>query len=278
MARLGMLVPSSNTCLEPVTYQLIAAAGDDITAHFTRLEVTKISLDAASTAQFAAGSMRRAACLLADAHPDAIAWNGTSGSWLGLTVDEELTAMITEITGIAATTSTLALMTAFRAFGTRQIGLITPYTADVSERIIACYGQAGMPVSAAVHLGITDNNAFAAIPAQRIAAAARTVASSGPDALAIVCTNVRAAGLAAELEAELGIPVLDSVSATFWHMLQLTGAPRSVGGWGTLLAAGPLRARAPGPLRRAARRNRLRPGHATARLAGHRPARRSRYR
>jgi maleate isomerase len=83
MPRLGMIVPSSNTCVEPVTYQLIAAAGSDVSAHFTRLKVVRISLEAASTAQFATAPMRRAACLLADAHPDVIAWNGTSGSWLG---------------------------------------------------------------------------------------------------------------------------------------------------------------------------------------------------
>lgn len=73
MPRLGMIVPSSNTWLEPVTYQLAAAAGGDVTAHFTRVRVTKIALGEASTAQFAEAPMLQAACLLADAHADAIA-------------------------------------------------------------------------------------------------------------------------------------------------------------------------------------------------------------
>src|SRR5947209_6613284 len=100
MPRLGMIVPSSNTCLEPVTCRLAAATGDDVTVHFTRLEVTHISLGDASTAQFAAAPMQQAARLLADAHCGAVAWNGTSGSWLGLDRDQDLAAAITDAAGV----------------------------------------------------------------------------------------------------------------------------------------------------------------------------------
>ena len=37
------------------------------------------------------------------------------------------------------------------------------------------------------------------------------------------------------LEAELGVPIYDSVSATVWKMLTMTGcAPSAVAGWGSL--------------------------------------------
>jgi maleate isomerase len=239
-----MIVPSSNTCLEPVTWQLAAAAGGDVTVHVTRLRVTNIALDEASLAQFAEEPMRQAAALLADAHPGAIAWNGTSGSWLGIGRDEQLTAAITGATGVPATTSTLALMAAFEAFGARHIALLTPYTPDVGARIADCYGHQGLSVTAAEHLGISDNQAFAAVPAGRLAEAVRGLARARPEAVAIVCTNVRGAGLAAGLEDELGLPVFDSVTATFWHALDRAGAARAIGGWGTLLGSGALRARA----------------------------------
>src|SRR5476651_1416083 len=42
--RLGMLTPSSNTVLEPVTAQIVAGL-TDVTVHFSRFRVTEIGLD-----------------------------------------------------------------------------------------------------------------------------------------------------------------------------------------------------------------------------------------
>src|SRR3954471_12501245 len=131
-SRIGMIVPSSNTCLEPQTYRIL---GDrqDVTIHSTRIPVTRIALDDSSDKQFDSSVMREAAELLATANVDVIAWNGTSGSWLGASHDRALVREITDTTGIPATTSTLAYLEAFASFGTERIGLFTPYTADVNE-------------------------------------------------------------------------------------------------------------------------------------------------
>ncbi|MGW2766194.1 polysaccharide deacetylase family protein [Streptomyces sp. NPDC001275] len=105
--RLGMLTPSSNTCLEPVTYRLLGITGADagVTAHFARVPVTRIALDDGCDAQFDTAPMLAAARQLADAKVDVIAWNGTSGSWLGVDRDRALCAAITEAIGVPATTS-----------------------------------------------------------------------------------------------------------------------------------------------------------------------------
>ena len=63
--RLGMITPSSNTALEPLTAQLLAAT-PEITAHFARLRVTEISLGDKALAQFDAGPMLEAGGMLAD--------------------------------------------------------------------------------------------------------------------------------------------------------------------------------------------------------------------
>ena len=122
-----MIVPSSNTCLEPQTYRILGGR-TDVTVHFTRIPVTRIALDNSSDRQFDPAVMREAATLLATADVDVIAWNGTSGSWLGSAHDQDLVQEITEATGVPATTSTLAYLEAFRTFGTERIALFTPYT------------------------------------------------------------------------------------------------------------------------------------------------------
>jgi maleate isomerase len=87
--RLGMITPSSNTCLEPTTYRLLAGLTGETgaTAHFSRLPVRRIAIDAASDAQFTTDAMAQAAELLADAKVDVVVWNGTLGSWLGIDYD-----------------------------------------------------------------------------------------------------------------------------------------------------------------------------------------------
>ena len=66
--QIGMITPSLNTVLEPVTYELLRDM-PDVTAHFTRVAVTEVSLSDAASAQFAPAPMLDAARLLMDALP-----------------------------------------------------------------------------------------------------------------------------------------------------------------------------------------------------------------
>ena len=49
--RLGMLTPSSNTALEPITSAMLAGIAD-VSVHFSRFKVTEIALSETALAQF----------------------------------------------------------------------------------------------------------------------------------------------------------------------------------------------------------------------------------
>jgi maleate isomerase len=217
-----MLTPSSNTVLEPLTSAMLDDL-DDVTAHFARFRVTEIGLSPAALGQFAPEGILVAADLLADAKVDVIGWNGTSAAWLGFDRDEALCTAITERTGIAACTAVLAYRELFRLHSFERIGLITPYTGDVQERIQANWGSAGFDCTAERHLGLSDNFAFSEVSEAQIARMAREVARDGCDVIAIVCTNLKGSALAPVLERELGIAVLDSIAVTLWKCLVLAG-------------------------------------------------------
>ena len=104
--RLGMLTPSSNSIPEPVTCAMLAGT-PGIIAHFSRFRVTEITLDAPALDQFDPSRILPAADLLADAEVDAMAWNGTSASWLGIERDRSLCGAIGSRTGNPATTECL---------------------------------------------------------------------------------------------------------------------------------------------------------------------------
>lgn len=237
--RLGMLTPSSNTVLEPVTCAMLAGL-PDVTAHFSRFPVTEIALSPAALGQFDDTPILGAAALLAHARVDVIAWNGTSASWIGFDSDERLSARITEATGIPARTTVLAYRALFRRMGVRRVGLVTPYTDDVQARIQANWGAAGFACPAERHLGLADNFSFAEVEPETIAGMARAVAAEGCDAVAVVCTNMDGARIAASLEEELDMPVLDSVAVTAWACLSAAGIDTGrIAGWGRVFSMTP---------------------------------------
>jgi maleate isomerase len=231
---LGMLTPSSNTILEPVTTAMLAGL-PEVSAHFSRFKVTEIALSGPALAQFDDSEILRASELLAHAKVHAIAWNGTSSGWLGFERDVMLCERIKAATGIPACTAMLALNELLEKTGAKRIGLVTPYLDDVQARINANYEKAGYIVAADRHLGMQDNFSFSTVTADQMREMTRAVAAARPDAIAIVCTNMRGAPLAEELEAAHGIPVYDTVSTTVWKSLRLAGVDtRRVKGWGRI--------------------------------------------
>lgn len=230
--RLGMLTPSSNTALEPLTARMLAGT-PGISAHFSRFRVTEIALSEGALNQFDFSAILPAAELLADARVDVIGWNGTSAAWLGFERDEALCAAITERTGIPACTAVLAFRELFETHGFHRIGLVTPYLADVQQRIRANWQAAGFDCATERHLGLQDNFSFAEVGEETVSAMARQVAEEGCEAVAIVCTNVKGAAIAPVLERELGVPVLDSIAVTLWKCLALAGRdPSALRPWG----------------------------------------------
>ena len=216
--KIGILVPSSNTALEPLTFAILscyapsaynipspsntrppASSGlPTITVHYARFPVSNISLSAASLNQFSTSSssalsnpspILAAARLLATAHVDVIGWSGTSGGWLGLSHDEALCMLIKEETGIKATTSTLGLVRALEALGLkrgkgeggRRFGMVTPYTDDVQAQIGEVFKRETHWEIIERHLRIEENAHIAEIEEAILTAKVKEVAAELAD-------------------------------------------------------------------------------------------------
>lgn len=212
--RIGMLTPSSNTVLEPLTSALLAPLADRVSFHVSRFKVTQIGVDPDANRQFDQEAILSAAELLGDAKASVIAWNGTSASWLGFDTDQSLCAAIEQRTGVPATSAILALNALLYRRGVKRLGLVTPYTADVEARIVANYRDIGIDTVARARRDLRDNYSFADVSESTVEAMCRQVAAARPDAIAIVCTNLRGPLVAARLERELDIPIFDSIAVT----------------------------------------------------------------
>lgn len=233
--RLGMLTPSSNTVLEPYAGAILHQLLPEVTAHFQRFTVRTIGLDETAMNQFADDTIVAAAETLNDARMDVIAWAGTSGSWRGFDVDAGLCEAITRRTGVAATTSVQAINEILDRTEPKRIALVTPYLADVQAQIVDNYAAIGHPIHTERHLDDCGNYSFAEYSDDTVAGMVREVVADGADAVVVLCTNFRGARCTPTLEAELGVPIYDSVSATVWKCLLMTGHdPSVISGWGGL--------------------------------------------
>lgn len=237
---LGVLTPSSNTTLEPVTADILHGV-DNTSAHFGRLKVTEISLTEQALSQFDNEPFLEASRLLADARVQSITWSGTSSGWRGFQDDEILCDAITRETGIPATTSVLALNELFDLTGVKRFGLVTPYLHDVQQKIVENYGRSGYECVAERHLNDKGNFSYSEVSEQTLADMVREVARTQDcQAITIFCTNLRGARVAAELEKEIGIPIYDTISTGIWKGMLLAGAdPSKIKNWGSIFSIKP---------------------------------------
>ena len=232
--RLGILTPSSNTALEPITAAMLSEL-PHVSAHFARFTVTEIALSEQALGQFDASLILAAACQLADARVDVIGWSGTSAGWLGFERDQALCRQITEATGIPATTSVLALNEIFAKTDVRRFGLVSPYIDEVQQRIVRNYEELGIECVSERHLGLQDNFSFAEVPDTQLAVMMREAAFARPDAVTTFCTNLHAAHLVRAFEMATNTPVYDTVATVVWKSLRMLGVDtRPLGSWGRL--------------------------------------------
>src|SRR4051812_11916066 len=125
--RIGLLVPSSNTTVEPEFYRALPRG---VTLHTARLFLTRISPDAILEM---VKDMETQAKLLASADVDVIVLGATAPSFLkGLGYDRELIAKVEAATGKPATTTSTALVQAIRHLGARRVVLGSAYTEQVN--------------------------------------------------------------------------------------------------------------------------------------------------
>lgn len=231
---LATITPSGNTVVERVSIELLRSV-PEASAHFSRVPV--FGDRDPSPGAYAIEPFLAAAELLAHAKPKVLLWNGSKGLGLGFEHDRALAARLTDATGIAATTSTLGLEAVLRERGITRVAVVSPHVEAYQTKLLASLAKEGLDCIAEAHADVADNLSYASLPMDSIAAMVRSVAVQRPQAILTVCTNFPAAPLVASLEAELGLPIFDTVALGLWQALRVAGLdPREAAAWGRLFA------------------------------------------
>lgn len=242
LKKVGFITPSSNTALEPLTMAMTDQISDRISTHFSRVPVKTLTLSNQDVDQFQTQKMVDAAALLSDGGLDAILWNGTSGSWTGKGFEADVTLCeeIRRLTGVAASTSSLAQADVLRHYGIKRFGLAVPYVEEPTRKIIETYEKQGFSVVKSARLEETENVVIGNTPFARIKQLLRDADAPDAECIVVACTNLPATVVLDEMEAELGKPIFDSIAVTLWKALQMTGIDVPLHGWGKLLRDNPV--------------------------------------
>jgi maleate isomerase len=222
IARVGLLVPSSNTVME-VDFVRGLPAGAALHTARMYLEDTTPEGENRMLDEFTMGPARD----LGTARPDVVVFGCTSaGALRGNDYDAELCARIGEVTGAPVLSTIQSVRAALVASGARRVGAITPYVDELNEKIGASIAADGLEVVRIAGLGITENFAIALVPEDDIVDfAVSALGEADIDLVFASCTNFAAMGAMSAIAEKLGVPVETSNHAVLMATIRQLGLP-----------------------------------------------------
>lgn len=156
-------------------------------------------------------------------------WGGKEGAAQFATFVKDLSG------GLDVTTGAGACKAALDVYGAKRIGVITPYQPVGDQQVVDFFTEMGFEVAGVHGFKCDSATSIANVTPEEIKAAFRSVDGPDVDGLIQAGTNLAAAVACAELEVELGKPVIAVNTATVWHAYRSNGIKDQIKGFGSLL-------------------------------------------
>lgn len=224
LARLGIVVPVTNTNLEP---DMAMLAPQGVSLHFTRAGGYDVD-EIPDEKQMQAYSDSTPDALIEDlrlCRADVVLYGCTSATLAqGPDYDARFRHRIEALAGVPAVTAASALVEVLQGLGVRRFAFTSPYVATLNDLALAylesfdmtCVARRDAPEP-------MSNDAVAAVTPDQIIAIAKALDSDAAEAVVISCTDYRATEAIPALEAALGKPVVTSNQATLLVGLKRLG-------------------------------------------------------
>jgi arylmalonate decarboxylase len=231
-ARIGIIVPPTNTTNEPEFYRM-APAG--VSVHSVRMKIHRDPTPEGYRDMLK--DLTPAVRDLALERVDVIAYACTVSS-ISYPVEDLLQAIEAQAKTPAVSTAS-ALLDSLRALKVRRIAMATPYSDDVNEHEKHFFEANGIEVVSMAGLGVPPGefSRIAGFTPQDAYALARSVDRLEAEAILISCTDFATADILGPLEADTGKPAVTSNQATLWRCLRAAGISDRLTGFGRLLSA-----------------------------------------
>lgn len=230
-SKVGLILPSVNTLVEPTFYRI---APEGISFFSTRLLIKGTRAEDVAEMD---REKNRAIRELASAKVDCIADCCTMAGVLhGLEPERAAIEQISGTTGIPATSTLLSIIEALEVLKIRALVITSPYPKEFDILEKAFFERNGFNVVNTRGLGIADGYEFAQVTPEKIYDFCTSAWDNKADALLMSCMNFNSMPVIEPLEAELKVPVISSPSATFWKILKMSKVTQPIVGYGRLLS------------------------------------------
>ena len=223
--RIGLIVPSSNTVMEPDFHRHFPAPAIVST---TRILLETVTREAEQ--RMLEDELPKAIQLIRTTAPDVVVFGCTSAGALGtLAHDDRIAEMIEKATGARTVTVLRAVLTNLQRIGPRRVAVFTPYIDDLTASIASSLAEAGYPPLKTAGMGIQSNLEIGQVPPTEIIRFVEShLDSIAPDCLFLSCTNWRAIETIDALQTKLGIPVITSNESAIDAVRQATAQHHAV--------------------------------------------------
>jgi maleate isomerase len=221
--RLGVIVPSSNTTMEPEFWELAKLFNEaqkdsshpiTLNNFFGRMALKEVTLSALE--EMEKESLFEAE-KLAHAQVDLICYGCTSGSFIsGKNMSEEITEKLTSITQIQSFTTAQAIGELAHKLVDTSLSVITPYTDDINIKEKEFLEAEGFTVDQILGMGIVENTSIGRVHPIKLEEFVINSEIDDSDALFISCTNLPTLQSIIPLSEKLNMPVFSSNTASFW--------------------------------------------------------------
>lgn len=235
-ARFGVLVPFTNTNLEP---DMALLRPEGVSMHFARMggyDREEIP-DADQMHGLGAADLDEPLHLLEGVHPDVIMYGCTSATLThGPAFDRALTERIKTESGAETVTAAGALVHALHTLEIGRIGFASPYVPTINDMAVGFLAECGIETVARSEVSEElDNYGQGALDPQAVFELGLAANHPGAGAIVLSCTDMRSVEIIARLEQAAGKPVITSNQAMAFQAMQLAGIRDALPGHGQLL-------------------------------------------
>jgi maleate isomerase len=235
--RIGIVVPSTNTTVQPETESLRVPG---VTCHTGRVTIKERPLNTEEAFLEHMQMMRDGIGVAIDQIMTAdldhlILGIALETFWGGVAAASKLQTEIAQRAGVGVTMGSSAMVAALEKFGARKLAILTPHQPRGDEMVRTYFREAGFDVVRLKGLKCATPRLIAQVPLADIRAALRELDGDDIEAIVTVGTALPAAEVAAEAERWLGKPVLAVNVVSFWHALRQCGIADKVYGRGRVL-------------------------------------------
>ena len=236
MARIGLIVPSSNVTMETELPELFGRRPERFTFHSARMRMTQVTPEALSAMD---AHSDRCAVELADAECDVLAYAClvavmAAGRGAHLRAEKRLSEAAG---GRPVVTSAGALVDGVHSLGAQRVVLIAPYLPALTTLVIDYLAGHDIEVVDSLSLGVADNCAVGRLDAAHLPRLTDQLDLSRADAVVLsACVQMPSLPMIEAAQARTGLPVLSAATATARGVLEALGLPAEIPGGGALLA------------------------------------------